>query len=149
MKVLLVKDVKSQGKAGDIINVSDGYARNFLIPNGLAKMANAENINAAKIKAGAEIHKKEVEKQEAVAKANDMEGLVLNMAVKCGENGRIFGAVTAKEISAELKKQKNIDVDKKKLVLKENIKDVGEYTVQVKLYANVSANIKVIIKAEK
>ncbi|MEZ4358376.1 MAG: 50S ribosomal protein L9 [Eubacteriales bacterium] len=147
MKVLLKKDVKGQGKAGQVVEVSDGYARNYLLPHGLAETADAQNVNEAKVKQGALNHKKDMEKQAAQNLAAKLEGMELVLQVKCGDGNRLFGSITAKEISEELKKQKNINIDKKKFVLKGNIKELGEYIIQVKLYALISANIKVIIKA--
>ena len=147
MKVLLKKDVRGQGKAGQVVEVSDGYARNYLLPNDLAQVADAQNVNEAKVKQGAIEHKKDMEKQNALDLAANIEGLELVLKVKCGDGNRLFGSITAKEISEELKKQKKINIDKKKFVLKGNIKELGEYIIQVKLYALISANIKVVVKA--
>ena len=148
MKVLLKADVKGKGKAGQIVNVSDGYARNFLFPKDLATPANAENINAATIKQKAEKHKKEMEKQEAAELAKRVSEMKLVMKVRCGEGNRLFGSITNKEIAEELKKQFGVEVDKKKIVLKENIKELGEYQIQVKLYAEISSTMTVSIQAE-
>jgi len=147
MKVLLTQDVKGQGKAGQVVNVSDGYAHNFLFPKGLAKEATAENLNAVKMKNNAAAHRIEMEKQEAQALAKKIGALEVEINVKAGENGKLFGSITSKEIADALLSQHKIDLDKKKIVLKDHIKDTGEYTVPVKLYAEVSAKLKVTVKA--
>jgi len=148
MKVILIEDVKGKGRKGDIVNVSDGYARNFLFPRKLAKEATAENLNAAKISREAEKHKKDVEKQTAADTAENIRGLIVTVHAKTGESGRLFGAITAKEVAAALKEEHGIDIDKRKFVL-DHIKETGEYVVQVKVYAEMSSDIKVIVKEEK
>jgi large subunit ribosomal protein L9 len=145
MKVILNADVKGQGKKGDIVNVSDGYARNFLFPKKLAKEATAENLNAVKVANEAVRHKQAVEKQNAVELAKKLNGLTVTVTAKTGGSGRLFGAVTAKEVAQALLEEHNIDIDKRKFVM-ENIKEMGEYTVQVKVYAELSAQLKVIVK---
>jgi large subunit ribosomal protein L9 len=147
MKVILTQDVKGKGKVGDIVNVSDGYARNFLLPKNLAKEANAENLNTATQKKEAQIHKKAVEKQQAVETANKIKGLVVHVKAKTGGGNRLFGAVTSKEVSAAIKEEHGIDIDKKKIQM-DNIKELGEYTVALKVYADVATNIKVIVEGE-
>jgi large subunit ribosomal protein L9 len=147
MKVILNEDVKGKGKKGDIVNVSDGYARNFLFPKKLAREATAENLNAVKIKKEAEKHKKAVEKQNAADVAQKIMGLTVTVPAKMGESGRLFGAITAKEVAAALKEEHGIDIDKRKIVM-DHIKETGEYTVQVKVYAEISTGLKVIIVKE-
>jgi large subunit ribosomal protein L9 len=145
MKVILNEDVKGKGKKGDIVSVSDGYARNFLFPKKLAKEATAENLNAVKIAKGAQKHKKDVEKQNAADAAEKIRDLTVTVNAKTGGAGRLFGAITAKEVAAALKEEHGIDIDKRKFVM-DNIKEVGEYTVQVKVYAEISSDLKVIVK---
>ena len=146
MKVLLLKDVKGKGKAGEVINLNEGYARNFIIPNGLCKEADKQTINAVNIKMAADAHRKDVEKAEAKELAKEIEKLSVTIVGKAGANGKFFGAVTGKEISEALKAQHNIDIDKKKVVLKDAIKAAGEYNVTLKVYSEVSATLKVIVK---
>lgn len=143
MKVILNADVKGKGKKGDIVNVSDGYARNFLFPKNLAKEATAQNLNAAKVAQDAAKHKKLVEKAEAVALAEKLSGKTVQLKAKCGEGNRLFGAVTAAEVAEALKENMGIEVDKKKIALSGGIKELGTYDVAVKVYAEVSATIKV------
>lgn len=145
MKVILTEDVKGKGKKGDIVNVNDGYARNFLFPKKLAKEATAGNLNAAQQAIDAQKHRKAVEKMDAVALADKIKGLTVNIATKTGGGGKLFGSITAKEVSAALKEEHGIDVDKRKFVM-DNIKELGEYTVNVKVYAEVSAPLKVVVK---
>ena len=142
MKVILTEDVKGKGKAGDIVNVSDGYARNFLFPKKLAKQANAQNLNAATIAHAADKHRKDVEKQDARELADRISGMTLVIPAKHGENGKLFGAITAKEIAAEMEKKLGVMIDKKKFSVP-NIKELGEYDVSVKVYAEVSTAFKV------
>ena len=148
MKVVLLQDVKGHGKKGDIVEVSDGYARNFLIKKNLAKEANSSAVNEARQKREAEERKKAAEKAEAENLAKNLYGKEINLFVKCGDNGKIFGSVTSKEISEELLKS-GFDIDKKKIVLKENIKNEGLYEVEIKIYPEISAKIKLLVQAEK
>ncbi len=149
MKLLLVKDVKGTGKTGDIVSVSDGYARNFLIPKGLAVPADASNINAANVKRGAEVHHKEVQKQTAQALANEVSGLTVKVYAKAG-SGKLFGSVGTAEIAQALKAQYGIDVDKKKIRLAEPIKALGIIEVSAHLYEKTNAKFKVeILPLEK
>ena len=143
MKVILNADVKGKGKKGEIVNVSDGYARNFLFPKNLAKEATAQNLNAAKVAQDAAKHKKLVEKAEALALAEKLSGKTVQLKAKCGEGNRLFGAVTAAEVAEALKESMGIEVDKKKIALSGGIKELGTYDVAVKVYAEVSATIKV------
>ena len=146
MKVLLLEDVRSQGKKGEIIEASDGYARNFLIPRKLAVEANAQILTEYKNKKASEAHKKAEEKKAAEAAAASINGKSIVYKATGGADGRIYAAVTAADISKKLKETFGIDVDKRKLVLNDNIKNVGEYNVTVKLYPEISAKIKVIVE---
>jgi large subunit ribosomal protein L9 len=145
MKVILIKNVKSLGKKGEVVNVSDGYARNFLLPRGYAKEANDVNIHILNNKKEAE-RKQKLEEIEAAQKlANSLKGKEIRLQVKCGENGKLFGAITGKDIADKLNKEFNIKVDKKKIVMN-NIKSIGKYDVEVKLYPEISSKIKVVIE---
>jgi large subunit ribosomal protein L9 len=145
MKVILIEDVAGKGKAGDIVNVNDGYARNFLFPRKLAKEATPQNLNAANIRLAAAKHKKDVEKMSAEEVAKDLEGKTVEVAGKHGDGGRLFGAITAKEIAAAVKEKFGYDIDKKKFNVP-TIKELGEYDVSVKVYAEVSTKIKVVVQ---
>lgn len=145
MKVILQKDVKGTGKKGDIVNVADGYAKNFLIKNGFAVIADnkASQINASQKEADA--YHKEQERLRAVELGKQIENKTINLKVKCGENGKLFGAITAKEIAEAFKTNMNIEIDKRKIVLDGAIKTVGEQQVVVKLHPTVAVkfNVKV------
>ncbi len=143
MKVLLKQDVHGKGKAGDIVTVNDGYAMNYLIPRGLAIAADAATINAANSKKQSEKHRKEVQRANAKALAADMSKLSVRIYAKAGENDRLFGAITGKEISAALKEQFDIDCDKKKIRLDEPIKALGVYKVQAHLFEKTDSSFKV------
>ena len=148
MKVILLENVKGVGKKDEIINASDGYARNFLFPKKLAVEANNENLSKLKGKKQSEQYKKDVEKENAEKVANKLEDIILTIKVKAGDNGKIFGGVTSKEISEELKKQNNIEIDKKKIVLAENIKNLGSFNVTIKLYEGVTGTLKVKVVSQ-
>ena len=143
MKVILKADIKGVGKKDEVINAADGYARNFLLPKGLAVEANNENISKLKAKEESKAYKKGVEKEEAKKIAEKLGGIQLKVPVKAGENGKIFGGVSAKEIADLLKSNYGIEVDKKKIDLKETIKTLGLRTVTIKLYDGVVGNLKV------
>lgn len=138
MKVVLVKDVKGKGKAGDIVNVNDGYAMNYLIPNGLAVVGNAGNVSQAKNKKQSQDYRLEQLRQEALQNAKLINGKEITIFVKIGENGKLFGSVTSKEIADEISKL-GVEVDKKKVELNDNIKNVGKYNIKVKLHQDVTA----------
>lgn len=144
MKVILKKLVKNVGKAGDVVEVSDGYAKNCLLKQGLAVPASADNLNTNNLQKKAE----EKAKREAKAAAEEMkkilDNLTLTIKATVGKNGNLFGSITNKEIADELLKQK-LDVDKKKIVISSPIKTLGNYQVTVKLYAEVSAKLKVVV----
>lgn len=148
MKVVLLQDVKGSGKKGELVNVSDGYARNYLLPRNLAREADAQALNELK---NAEQSKKfKIETETAAAKANaaKLNDTVLTMTAKAGKGGKLFGSVTAKEIAAELKKKFGIDIDKRKIVLDTDIKSFGTFNCEVKLYTGVSAKLKVMVTEE-
>ena len=143
MKVILLDNIKGVGKKDEVINAADGYARNFLLPRKLAVEANAENMSKLNNKKEAASYKKDVERQAAEELAKKLKGIMLKVKVKAGENGKIFGGVTAKEISDNLKSQYKFDIDKKKIELKETIKTLGEFNIPIKLFEGVIANLKV------
>lgn len=145
MKVILLENVKGVGKKDEIINANDGYARNFLLPKKLAVEANNQNLAKLKSKQESNEHKKMTEKQEAEDLAKKLEKIILKIQVKAGENGKIFGGVTAKEIAEQLQKQHNFKVDKKKIDLKETIKQTGMFNIDLKLYEGVNAKLKIHI----
>lgn len=149
MKVILLQDVKSLGKKGELVNASDGYARNFLLPKKLAKEANAQALNEYKNAENSKNFKIETQKAQANAQKKVLEGEIFKMTAKAGQGGRLFGSVTAKDISSEIKKQHNIVVDKRKIVLDKDIKAFGTYNAEVKLYTGISANIKIQVSEEK
>ncbi len=146
MKVVLLQDVKGQGKKNDVINVSDGYARNFLIKNKLAVEATATMINSLNISKAADEHRKAVEKAEAVALAKKLEGTTVVVKIKVGETGKLFGSLNTQNVADALASQ-GFNVDRKKIVIDGVIKSVGSYTVVVKPYAEVSAKITVRVEA--
>ena len=143
MKVILKDNIKGVGKKDEVINASDGYARNFLLPKGLAVEATNENMSKLKAKEDSKAYRKEQEKEEAKKVAKKLAGIQLKVLVKAGENGKIFGGVSAKEIADLLKSNYNIEVDKKKIDLKETIKTLGLRTISIKLYDGVVGNLKV------
>lgn len=145
MKVILKKVVKNLGKEGDVVNVSDGYARNFLFKQGLAVEANTVNMNENNQAKQAQARQFEQDKQEAIALANKLSNIVVTIKVATGKNGQLFGAVTNKEISEELAKL-GFNVDKKKIVLNAPIKTLGNYEVLCKLFIEVSCKLKVEVK---
>jgi len=148
MKVILTQDVKSQGKKGQMVEVSDGYARNFLFPKGLAVSASSANVNDMKTKQAAEAARKEKELQLAKELAEELKKVSLKLKIKAGENGRLFGAVSNANIADELKKQHGFDVDKKAIILDGVIKSTGTFEIQVKIHSKVTARFSVIIEAE-
>lgn len=143
MKVILLDNIKGVGKKDEIINAADGYARNYLLPKKLAVEANAENMSKLNNKKEAASFKKDVERQNAEELAKKLKGIMLKLKVKSGENGKIFGGITPKEIADNLKSQYNFEVDKKKIELKDTIKALGEYNVSIRLYEGVTAVLKI------
>ena len=148
MKVFLLEDVKKLGKAGDIVDISDGYAKNFILPKKLGREATNDVINEWKLKKGAEANRKQQERQEALEQAREITGKVVTLKVKGGENGRLFGSVTAKDVADGLKEQYGIQVDKKKIQMKDAIKNEGSYEAEIKLHPVASAKITVKVEAQ-
>ncbi len=148
MKVILLDNIKGVGKKDEIINASDGYARNYLLPKKLAVEANAENLSKLNNKKESAIYKKDQEKQNAEELAKKLKGIMLKIKVKAGENGKIFGGVTSKEISENLKSQYNFVVDKKKIELKDTIKTLGSFNVSIKLFEGITADLRVEVISE-
>ncbi len=148
MKVLLEQDVKGAGKAGEIVEVSDGYARNFLLPRKLAVPADAASINAANIRKSAAQHRKFQEGVEARELAKKLSGLKVQVRARVGENGKLFGAVTAKEIAAALEEQHGFALDKKKILLDEPIRSISVQEVTARVYENTDAKFTVEVVAE-
>ena len=145
MKVILQQDVKGQGKKGQLVDVSDGYARNFLLPKKLAVIATAENLNTMKQQEKARKAQQAAEKAEAEALSKKLESLTVKVAAKAGEGGRLFGAVTAKEISECLAQQHGLNIAKTKLVLDEPIKACGGYKIKAKLGYEVNGTVNVAV----
>lgn len=143
MKVILIKDVKTLGKAGDIVETSDGYARNYLFPRGLAKGASEGNVKELNIKKAAEKKRKDEEKEEARELVKRIEAIKVNIEAKGGENGRLFGSITSGDISEALERQHKMKIDKKKINLPSPIKQIGEYVIDVKVYPEITAKLKV------
>lgn len=148
MIVILNKDVKGTGKAGDVVKVSDGYARNMLIPKGLATEATQGNIRHLEKQKAIAAEKKAEEKAAAKKQAEKIGKLTVTIKTKAGDGGKIFGSITSKDIAEGLKSQHGIEVDKKKIQLSSPIKQTGEMSVDIKLYSEVSAELKVKIEAE-
>ena len=148
MKVILKVDIKGIGKKDEIINTSDGHARNYLLPRGLAVEANNENMSKLKAKQDSAKFKKSQEKEEAIKIADKLGKICLKIKVKSGENGKIFGGVSSKEIAQELEKEYKINVDKKKIELKETIKTLGMRTIEIKLFEGVVGKLKIDVISE-
>ena len=149
MKVILNQDVKGQGKKGQLVEVSDGYARNFLLPRKLAVEANADNVNKMKLEEKAKKAREAAEMAEAVAIAEQLKGCTVKIYAKSGSGGRLFGAVTSKEIAECLKAQYGLDVAKSKIVQEEPIKSFGTYDLKCKLGYEVAGNLHVVVAEEK
>ena len=145
MKVVLLQDVKSIGKKGELVNVSDGYARNFLLPRKLANEANAQAMNELKNAEAAREYKIKTETENAQKNASALSGKTLKIYAKPGQGGKIFGSVTAKELAEEIKRQFGIEVDKRKVVLPMDIKAFGTYNFDVKFYAGITATMSVAV----
>ena len=146
MKVILLKDVKGTGKKGEIKEVSDGYARNFLLKKGVAVEANQANMKELDEKSKSKERKALIEYEEAVLLGKQMENVNIQIEVKSGEGGRLFGSITSKEIAEQLKKQKNIDIDKRKILMEEPIRTLGSTLVEIKLHQKVTTKIRVDVK---
>ncbi len=148
MKVILLQDIKNVGKKDQIINANDGYARNFLFPKKLALEATKDNLQKLQAKQASNARKKNLEIEANKEIAKKLDNIVLELSVKAGANGKTFGGITTKEISEGLKKQYQMDIDKKKIALKETIKTLGRFTVDVKFGDGVNAKLTVEIKPE-
>ena len=146
MKVILLQDVKGSGKKGDVVNASDGYARNFLLPKNLAVEANAANMTQLNNQKASVEHKKAVNRDNSKVLKERLENAKIVIKAKSGDNGKLFGAVTSIDIEKAVKEQLGIEIDKRKVVLKDSIKSVGTYEVVVKLFEDISAKVKVEIQ---
>lgn len=149
MKVILKADVRGKGKKGQMIEVAEGYARNFLLPKGLAVLATADAMNTMRLQEKAKAKADAEAKAAATEIAEKLKGLQVKVSSKGGEGGKLFGAVTAREIAAALKEQHGVDIDSKKLVLDEPIKSFGSYQVKAKLGFEISGTVYVIVTEEK
>lgn len=147
MEVILLQDVKSLGKKGEIVKVSDGYARNFIIPKKLGVEATKQNLYELKLQKDAEERRQKEIYEEAVALGKKLEETKITLKIKTGEGGRTFGSVSTKEITAALSEQAGLQIDKKKIQLSEPIKSVGTFMVAVKLHPKVTAELKVVVEA--
>lgn len=145
MKVVLLTDVKGVGKKGELINASDGYARNFLLPRKLAKEANAQAMNELKNAEASKAYKIKSETEEAQRASDALSGKIVRITGKAGQGGRLFGSVTAKEIAQEIKKQFGFEIDKRKISLDGDIKAFGTYQFEIKLYAGITAKLSVSV----
>lgn len=148
MKVILTEDVKSLGKKGEIVEVSDGYARNFILKKKKGLEANSKNLNDLKLKEANEDKIAQEQYEAARELGKTIEAGEIKMSIKTGEGGKAFGSIASKEIAAELKEQMGLEVDKKKIQLKETIKTVGTHEVPIKLHPKVTATLKVIVTEE-
>lgn len=148
MKIILLKDVKGLGKAGDLVNAKTGYARNYLFPKGLAIEATSSNLQRWEEENKQKEAKVKAERDEALELRDKLENETVSLKGKGGEGGRLFGSITSKDIAQALKSQYKIDVDRRKIELKENIKEAGITNVEIKIYPEISANIKVNVIIE-
>lgn len=146
MKVILLKDVKGLGKEGDLVNAKDGYARNFLLPKGDAIEATPANLKKWKEEKAKEAEKKENQHKEALELKEKIEAITVTINGKAGDGGRLFGSITSKDIADALKEQYNIDIDRRKIELKDNIKTLGSTQVELRVYAEVVAKLNVNVK---
>ena len=145
MKVILTQDVKAQGKKGDLIEVSDGYGRNFLIARKLAIPADAKAINELKNREASQAYKIETEKAAAREIAAKLEGILVKFPASAGADGRLYGSITSKDIAEKLEKEHGVNVDKRKINLADPIKTFGSYTIEVKLYTEITGKINVLV----
>ncbi len=148
MKVILLEDVKSLGKKGEIVNVNDGYARNYILPKKLGLEANSKNLNDLKLQKSNQERIAKENLEAARELAGELEKGQIELSIKVGEGGKSFGSISGKEIAAAVKEQMNLDVDKKKIQLKEVVKTLGEHQVPIKLHPQVTAQLKLIVKEE-
>lgn len=148
MKVILLQDVKSLGKKGEIVEVAEGYGRNFLLSKKMAKEATAANVNQAKKDQATAAHRAAQAKDEAVVLGAQVEKVTVTVKVRVGENGKMFGSVTSKDVAEALVKQTGLNIDRRKVELKGTVKNLGEYTAVAKLHTDVVASFKVLVVAE-
>lgn len=148
MKVILTEDVKSLGKKGEIVNVNDGYARNFILKTNKGIEASAKNLNDLKLKKANDDKIAQENYEAAAALGKQIEAGKIEVSIKTGEGGKTFGSVSSKEIAAEVKAQMNLEIDKKKIQLKDTIKALGTYEVPVKLHPKVTAKLNVVVTEE-
>lgn len=148
MKVILLEDVKSLGKKGEIVNVNDGYARNYILPKKLGLEANSKNLNDLKLQKSNQERIAKENLEAARELAGELEKGQIELSIKVGEGGKSFGSISGKEIAAAVKEQMNLDVDKKKIQLKEVVKTLGEHQVPIKLHPQVTVQLKLIVKEE-
>lgn len=148
MKVVLLTDVKGHGKKGDVVEASDGYARNFLLPKKMAEIATADVLNNLKGKNEAAAYHKQQEIENAKEVAKNLEGAVVTLSGKAGDNGKLFGKITNQNVADAIKYQLHYVIDKRKIVLPDGIKAVGETSVEIKIYPEISATIKVVVNPQ-
>ena len=148
MKVVLEQDVKGTGKKGEVVNVSDGYARNFLLPRKMASPADASAVNAMNIQKSAAQHRRFEAGVKARELAKKLDNAVVKVPVRVGENGKMFGTVSGKEVAAAIQEQLGLEVDKKKISL-DTVRSTGEYVAKLSLFEEVKANLKVIVEEQK
>lgn len=146
MKVILLQDVKGTGKKDQILEISDGYARNYLLPRKLAREATAEALNAIERSKSADRHREEVRRAEAEQQARELKGKVIQLSVRGGENGKIYGSVTNDQIAVALKEQLGVEIDKRKIEIEEPIKNAGQAFINLKLFSGVSTRMIVNVK---
>ena len=147
MKVILIEDVQGSGKKGDLVNVSDGYAKNFLLKRGLAKEANAKNIAELKAAQDASARRQQQEIDAAKKTAADIEGKTIKITAKAGQSGKLFGAVTAKEVADEVSRQFGVEADRRRITM-DDIKSYGSYEADIKLHTGISAKVYVVVGEE-
>jgi len=145
MKVILLTDVKGSGKKGEMVNVSNGYARNYLLPRKLAAAASAQAVNEMKNAEAAKLHHQEMETKAARDMAKEIREATVKIYAKAGQKGRLFGSVTAKEVAEEIKKQFNYEVDKRKIQMEHDIKTFGTYEAEIKFQTGISAKIYLLV----
>ncbi|MDO4830389.1 MAG: 50S ribosomal protein L9 [Clostridia bacterium] len=149
MKVILLQDIKALGKKGELVEASDGYARNYLLPRKLAKEANAQAMNEYKNAENSKNYKIATAKAQAESQKKTLEGKKFEMTARAGQGGKLFGSITAKQVAEEIKRQYNIPVDKRKVVLERDIKEFGTYSAEVKLFTGISAKIDIQVSEQK
>ena len=145
MKVILLQDIKGSGKKGEMISVSDGYARNYLLPRNLAKQASAQAVNELKNAEAAKQHRLEMERKSALDMSKQLKDVTIRVYARAGQKGRLFGSVTAKEVAEAIRKQFGFEVDKRKIQLEQDIKSFGTFEAELKLMTGISASIYIMV----